>query len=203
MPEVKEKPDILTTLAVGAGVVGVGVGVYLLLKKPPKEVPEGEWGGAGVILGKTTFECLIVPTGWAAAGVVLGEIPFSAKVVESPWKAAGVVLGEVPFSATIKAPVGLVTFSVVAAGVPWSTWGWTYWMLYYYDGITGKWVSDETWRGINDAITFASVNSGGYLGCYLADVFGNVSAFYMSEFFTPYNDAKYEYNIASGAVRRL
>lgn len=89
-----------------------------------------------------------------------------------------------------------VSFSVVGTGFPFAT---NYWMLYYYDPIVG-WVTDDIWHGVNDEIPFTVNANGGWLGTYCVNYIGQVVDFKQSEYFTPKEGVKYEYDIASGKV---
>lgn len=70
-----EKIDIVTGVGVTAGILGIGLGTYLLLKKPPKEVEEGEWAEAGTILANRMVELVIseIELGWRPANTELAS----------------------------------------------------------------------------------------------------------------------------------
>lgn len=91
-------------------------------------------------------------------------------------------------------------FSVVGTGFPFAT---SYWMLYYKAQGYVDWVTDGVWHGVNDEIVFSSEKYGGYLGCYCVNYLGQTVDFIQSEYFTPQDEVKYEYNIASGGVYPL
>lgn len=72
----------------------------------------------------------------------------------------------------------------------------THWLLYYWDG--SAWQTDGDWHLIT---TDLSVPNGvNWLGCYTQDFWGNVSSFYMSDYFDPVDNQTYDYDIQNGAV---
>ena len=72
----------------------------------------------------------------------------------------------------------------------------TRWLLYYWTG--SEWRSDGQWHLIATDIDVP--NDTNNLGCYTQDIWGNVSDFYMSEWFFPVPDQTYVYNILQGTV---
>lgn len=88
-------------------------------------------------------------------------------------------------------------FSVVGTGFPPGT---RYWTLYYYDPGSGQWIGDGEWHGVNDELSFTGVQTGGFLACYCHSWTGVVSEQYSSQYFSPVEGGRYEYDIASGRV---
>ena len=96
--------DWITPFAVVGGAAAVIGGLWWYMSgRPPKEVPEGEWGPAGARLAKRTFSTTIIDEGWRSANEPLAEGTFTALVVasESEWRSANEPLAEAFFSATI------------------------------------------------------------------------------------------------------
>lgn len=71
--EPKEKKDWLPVVAVGAGVVGAGVGLYLFLKKP------AGWKPGSVIKAHYTFDYL------GSGGTYVIQTSFGHVIIVSPW----------------------------------------------------------------------------------------------------------------------
>lgn len=108
MPEeaIKGKTDWLSPVAIVLGIGGVFTGLYFWIKKPPKEVKEGEWAKAGVILSRKKFEAIITTeqAGWKSAGEELARKPFQitiTEVVPGIWLPAHTELAQKTFRVTI------------------------------------------------------------------------------------------------------
>jgi len=102
----KEKKDWLPPVAITLGAVGAGVGLYLFMKKAPKEVKEGEWAEAGVILARKTFQVTVTTeeAGWKPAGQELARKPFQVTITEvapGAWLPAHTELDRKSFTVTI------------------------------------------------------------------------------------------------------
>ncbi len=115
MPEVKEKKDWTTPVALVGGGVALAAGLYLTFKgkgpaKPPVEVPEGDWGPETTILGKRSFVILVGPDAggpWLPVDTILGQAAFSLQIKKpaiGDWFPANTDLGSATFSVTVKLP---------------------------------------------------------------------------------------------------
>ncbi len=72
----------------------------------------------------------------------------------------------------------------------------TQWSVWYWDG--DEWKTDGQWHLIGASVYVP--NGTNTVGCYTRDFWGNVSAFYMSQWFTPADDQTYIYNILNSTV---
>ena len=112
MAEIKtpeKKTDALPIVAITLGVAGVGTGLYFWMKKPPKEVKEGEWAEANTILVRRTFKVTVVALqGWQPAYKELARLPFRATIttpVIADWREAYATLAQGDFHVEIVPPL--------------------------------------------------------------------------------------------------
>jgi len=95
------------------------------------------------------------------------------------------------------------SFSIVATGFPPFT---KYWSLFFIpEGEPYKCptIGCSQWIGVNDAFSFNQVKLRGHLACFCYSYYGDTSDQYNSEFFYAADGARFEYDIASGDIRRL
>ena len=109
--ETREKKDWLAPVAIVLGASGVFAGLYFWIKKPPKEVEEGEWAKAGVILARKEFKVTITTeqAGWKSANEELARKPFQLTIIEvvpGTWLPANAELAKQNFTATIEEAPG-------------------------------------------------------------------------------------------------
>ena len=123
----QEKTDWVTPTAIALGVAGAGAGLYLLWKKPPKEVKEGDWAEASTILSRKTFSVQVKPIqpgDWLPAYTELQRKSFSVQItgpVPGVWLPADTELGRSYFWVNIVPSTGPFIIDLVSD--PWYA-GW-------------------------------------------------------------------------------
>jgi len=230
--EVKEKKDWLPAVAVTLGVVGIGTGLYLSMKKPPEEVKAGEWAQAETILARTPFSVTITTeeAGWAPANQELSRKPFQVNITEvvpgiwlpaytelerkafqvnitevvpGIWLPAYTELERKTFQLSIIETILLINFEVMIWGIPADFGSYTYWACYYWDPGIANFVGDGKWYRSYERIPIQNVQQpGGYLAVFLLRD-STMSKQYTSPTFSPVNGGSYQYDVQLGRIVKL
>lgn len=226
--EVKEKKDWLPAVAVTLGAVGLGTGLYLYMKKPPKEVKEGEWAEAEIILARKTFSATVTTeeAGWAPANQELSRKPFQVSITEvvpGIWLPAYTELERKAFQVSItevvpgiwfpayaelerKAfqvniiTVTLFSFEIMIWGRPTEFAIYDYWACFYWDPGIANFIGDGKWYRSYEKILIKNAQQpGGYLAVFfLKDSI--MSKQYNSPIFYPVNGGSYQYDVQLGRI---